>query len=211
MKKIISIVLILTMVIGLLCGCGKEDPKPTTQNPTQPAEKTYSVNCVDQNGDPVANVILQWVDEKNNQQLAVSDSDGKVSITGKVAMVSMNLTSAPAGYTSTESVYQFEGKTELTIVLNKEASQDNMVTYKITVVDQNGNPVSGVVVQICDEENCKLPMTTDENGFASAEYAESNYHVTLNTLPDGYESEQTEFYFDGATEITIAIHAKEGN
>lgn len=209
MKKILTLLLTFAMIAGILCGCGGDSTDPTSA-PTQAAEKIYTVTCVDQDGNPVSNVILQWVDVNNNQQLAVSDAEGKVSLKSQTVMASMNLTSAPAGYTASESVFPFEGKTELTIVLNKEVGQENLVTYKVTVVDQNGNPVSGVVVQICDEENCKLPMTTDENGFASAEYAESNYHVTLNTLPEGYESEQLEFNFDGATEITITIQAKEG-
>ena len=87
---------------------------------------------------------------------------------------------------------------------------DNSKTeYKVTVVDQNGSPVAGVVLQFCDDANCKMPVTTDANGVVTASYAPSEYHVTLTQLPDGYTSEATEFYFDGETEMTIELTAGE--
>lgn len=79
--------------------------------------------------------------------------------------------------------------------------------YTVTVVDATGSPVGGVTLQFCDEANCKLPVSTDENGVVTVSYAPSEYHVTLIELPEGYTSAETEFYFDGATEMTIELTA----
>ncbi len=38
--------------------------------------------------------------------------------------------------------------------------------YKFTVVDESGNKISGVQVQLCTDENCLIPVTTDSEGVA---------------------------------------------
>ncbi len=81
--------------------------------------------------------------------------------------------------------------------------------YTIYVVDEYGNPVSGVKVQICDDNNlCKAPKTTDENGMAVYEDQEDgNYKAQLTKLPEGYEVDDMDAYyrFDGDTEVTIVV------
>lgn len=85
---------------------------------------------------------------------------------------------------------------------------DGKVTYTVTVVDQNKNPVVGAVLQFCDDETCKLPVATDENGVVSQSYPESNYHVTVVELPAGFTTEETEFYFEvNSTELNIVVSA----
>lgn len=44
------------------------------------------------------------------------------------------------------------------------------ISYTITVVDNGGNPVSGVMVSICQNTEggiCYMPVKTDKNGIAS--------------------------------------------
>ena len=36
------------------------------------------------------------------------------------------------------------------------------VTYTVTVKDQNGDPVEGAAVQMCDDKGCKMPAATPE-------------------------------------------------
>lgn len=88
-----------------------------------------------------------------------------------------------------------------------EPTDDGKVTYTVTVLDQNNNPVAGVAVQFCDDENCKLPVNTDANGVVTQTLLPSNYHILLAGLPDGYSSDETEFYFGDATELTVVINA----
>lgn len=81
------------------------------------------------------------------------------------------------------------------------------ITYTVTVKDQNGNPVEGAAVQMCDDSGCKMPAATDANGVVTFTYAKSNYHITIVECPDGYicDPEQS-FYFEGeSTELTATI------
>ena len=89
-----------------------------------------------------------------------------------------------------------------------EPKDDGKVTYTVTVLDQNDNPVEGVSIQFCDEENCKMPVLTDANGTVTEKYKASEYHITLAELPAGYTSEETVFYFGDSTELTIVITAE---
>ena len=81
------------------------------------------------------------------------------------------------------------------------------VTYTVTVKDQNGDPVEGAAVQMCDDKGCKMPAATNATGVVTFTYDPSNYHVTIVECPDGYtvDPEQV-FYFEGdATELTVEI------
>ena len=81
------------------------------------------------------------------------------------------------------------------------------VTYTVTVKDQNGNPVEGAAVQMCDDKGCKMPAATNAEGVVTFTYDPSNYHVTIVECPDGYTCDpEQSFYFEGeATELTVEI------
>ena len=81
------------------------------------------------------------------------------------------------------------------------------VTYTVTVKDQNGDPVVGAAVQMCDDKGCKMPAATDANGVVTFTYDPSNYHITIVECPDGYTVDATqEFYFEGdSTELVVEI------
>lgn len=101
--------------------------------------------------------------------------------------------------------------TESSIVIptfTSKPADNGKITYTVTILDQNGNPVEGVTVQFCDAENCKLPVNTDANGVVTGTYAASEYHITLVELPDGYTTEETEFFFGNETELTIMVTAE---
>ena len=82
--------------------------------------------------------------------------------------------------------------------------------YKVTVVDEGGNPVVGAWVQLCIEDGTCTPASTNEKGEAGFYLGEYNYKVSFMVLPEGYEytSEQETWYFeDGKTEMTIVLKA----
>lgn len=81
------------------------------------------------------------------------------------------------------------------------------VTYTVTVKDQNGDAVVGAAVQMCDDNGCKMPVPTDENGVVTFTYDPSNYHITIVECPAGYTVDPTQsFYFaEGSTELTVEI------
>lgn len=65
------------------------------------------------------------------------------------------------------------------------------VTYTLKCVDQDGNPVAGVMLQVCDDSTCVV-YTSDENGvyeFTGAPYA---WEVHVLKAPEGYVADSTE-------------------
>lgn len=85
---------------------------------------------------------------------------------------------------------------------------DGKVQYKVKVVDEEDNPIVGVMVQLCTDETCLIPVKTDETGVATfAPADEGEYHANfLPKVPDGYEADAEVFYFeDGETEMTIVL------
>lgn len=91
-----------------------------------------------------------------------------------------------------------------------EETQPQGETYTVKVIDEGGNPVAGVMVQLCSE--LCVPKITDANGMAVYENMEerSDYKASVTSFPQGYEQlgEQTDFYFEnGAKEVTITVKA----
>lgn len=87
-------------------------------------------------------------------------------------------------------------------------TDDGKVTYTVKVVDANGAPVKDVAVQFCDDNGCRMPVPTNAEGIVTLTEAESNFHVTLASVPAGYAADATEYYFDGAVELTITLNAQ---
>lgn len=206
-NRLFAILAVAAMIAAVLCGCSNDGTGDTT---AAPSAVTYSVTVVDQNGNAVPNVVVQFTDENGSTDLAVTGANGAASVESEAVMKNAVLGSIPEGYSSTVTEFSFGNEIDLRVTLTAEEATDNSVTYTVTVVDQNNAPVTNVILQFCDEENCKLPMATDENGVVTATYEDSEYHVTLTELPDGYSSEVTEFYFENGTELTIVLTAVEG-
>ena len=81
--------------------------------------------------------------------------------------------------------------------------------YKVYVKDEQGNPISGAMVQLCQGSDCK-PKSTDANGLAEYAVEEANYEVKFVRMPNGYtySTSQEVFTFDnGSYELTIVLKA----
>lgn len=90
-----------------------------------------------------------------------------------------------------------------------ETKTEQTPTYTVKVVDEGGNPITNVLVQLCNAEGCH-PALTDENGVAEFFMEEDSYEVKFVKLPSGYEysTEETVFHFaDGSNELTITLKA----
>ena len=87
------------------------------------------------------------------------------------------------------------------------AIPEGMVQYTVTVVDEGGNPVVGAMVQLC-KDSC-VPAVTDANGVATFTLPEDDYKASMLAMPAGFEyaGEASEFYFEGAFELTITLKA----
>ncbi len=110
-------------------------------------------------------------------------------------------TQAPAESTETEAP-----ATEQTT--EEETTDDGKVTYTVKVVDASGAPVEGVAVQFCDDNGCRMPVATNAEGIVTLTDAESNFHVTIASVPEGFAADASEYYFDGAFELTVTLNAQ---
>lgn len=205
LNKILSVITALTMI---LCGLAACDDN--TQTPgDDPVSGSYTVRCVDENGAPVSGVLVLFTAKDGSTELAITTSDGVLSVESEAGMSSVTVNTVPTGFACENKVYEFNGANELTIVFTADAAADTTVSYTVTVVDGNGDPVSGVELQFCDEESCRLPVVTDEIGKVCENYIASVYHVTVNDVPDGYFATETVYYFgEGETEMTIVLSAE---
>ena len=70
----------------------------------------------------------------------------------------------------------------------QEVSGD--VTYTVTYVDQNGDPVPGVMCQVCDESTCQV-FTSDANGVCRFTLPAKAYEIHTLMVPAGYEGDTT--------------------
>lgn len=211
-KKILSAILVMAMLLTLsvaLFSCkdkdkGNEDKGDDTSNvkpddnkdDTKPEKTKYTVTVVDHKGNPVSDVEITFHFESGMPMPFDTDENGQISQNFS-SKVKASVTGVPAGYSYAKMNQQmdFDDKGNLTFTIIKEEAKAPLM---IVVVDQDGNPVSGVSVQACDSEgSCRLPVTTDENGVAFYSYESVELHAQLHgQLPDGYSVEDPSAYYD---------------
>lgn len=64
------------------------------------------------------------------------------------------------------------------------------VTYTVTYLDQNGDPVPGVMCQVCDESMCQV-FTSDADGVCRFTLPAKSYEIHTLMVPNGYEGDTT--------------------
>ncbi len=68
------------------------------------------------------------------------------------------------------------------------AGGESEVSYTVRYTDQNGAPVAGVTLQVCDESICQV-YVSDENGECSFSLPPYPYELHTLLLPEGYEGD----------------------
>ena len=111
--------------------------------------------------------------------------------------------------TSATTTVAEETSSDVVEEITTEEQKDDKVTYKVKVVDANGQPMSSAMVQIC-KDAC-VPGVTNDEGVAEFAVAEdSGYKASMLQLPEGYkvQGDEENFYFeDGCYELTITLEA----
>ncbi len=79
-------------------------------------------------------------------------------------------------------------------------------THTITVVDSEGNPVAGAIVQYCNDELCFVPELTNEEGIASFNITGAVTKAQFNSA-EGYTlvGENVVYLEDGQTNVTFTV------
>jgi hypothetical protein len=200
---ILAIVLLATLLPGSDKGNTPDDGG--TQQGTTDTKVSYVVTVVDTDGKAVEGAVVSFTTKGGSPIPFPTDTEGKASY--KTAKeLTATVTAVPSGYeyAKLNQKIEFDNEGKATITLTKKAEE---APYTIKVVDQDGNPVAGVKVQMCDDAGlCLIPTATNEDGIATYKYQEGNFHVLLNTLIDGYtvDDMSTYYYFTGR-EVTIVI------
>ncbi len=191
-KKILSLLLVVCMLASVLtltsCKKSSDDDNNDQSNDnggtTTTTDKTYTVTIVDGDNSPVEGAKLTMTDGKTYPS-ATSDKNGKASVSFPegTTTVSVMVTSTPDGYEKPEKVSGSfhgvfaSGSQELTITLTKKTEAKE--TYTVRVVDQNGDAVVGMEVQLCPGGVCLADkFITDANGEISKEL-EPNLSVSV--------------------------------
>ncbi len=103
-----------------------------------------------------------------------------------------------------------DGGSTTTTASTTTTTASNLSTYTVTVKTESGEPMVGVMVQIC-KDLC-VPTVTDANGVATWQAVEDTYKVSFlpnQTTLEGYDVEEN-YYFDGdAKEMVITLKAAE--
>ncbi len=111
-----------------------------------------------------------------------------------------------------------ENNGDVTTTLDEETTtaepNDGKVVYTVTVVDNNGDPIEGVRVQLCVGGTCMpMPKATDANGVATSRRMDPQDYEVSVTKADGYQFDtNTKYHFEaGSTSMEITLIAEEGS
>ena len=96
-----------------------------------------------------------------------------------------------------------EGETEEGQVTARVETNDDSL-YRVIVVDEDGNPVSGVTVQFCSETACMMGET-DETGTAVFKEPLGRYSVHILKAPEEYTVDEAEYYLEAFADLTIYL------
>ena len=90
---------------------------------------------------------------------------------------------------------------------SEEQDTPVLISYFITVLDENAQPVVGVAIRLGDSEEACL---TDETGVAQFAMPEGEYVANIDELPMGYEfmTDYREFPFE-AGNVTLVIQVRQ--
>lgn len=88
--------------------------------------------------------------------------------------------------TNTNTNTQTNTSTNTETSTDTDTDEAEEVYYYVYVVDQAGNPIEGVEVQICKGGLCLRPQITDANGRAKFVYGQKDeFSAQINSVPDG--------------------------
>ncbi len=93
-----------------------------------------------------------------------------------------------------------------------DKDENTKIAYTVTVVDQNGDPVSGAVIYFYPQGGVDFPMGTKDNGTVSYT-TDKQVKFSVYSLPDNYEyddmSIKQSFGNDGKITVTVTRNEPE--
>ena len=225
-KRIFTLVLILALTVcmlGLAVSCQPDSgDTPQTGDPgtgnnpggEQGGENEkgidYTVTLQDIFGNPVEGITLKLTYDGNSTEVLTSDAEGKV--TKKIDTfedVIVEFVDLKGYGNLTKNQRNLNGETEKTLTLPTKAT--------VTVVDEAGNPIAGVLVQICHSV-CLTPAATNAEGKLVVSITSTDaVKASIVSVPEGYKIPEAigeyqgidihAYFTEGVYEITVVIPA----
>ncbi len=203
MKKIICLILALVMMMSMslfLISCGDDnnggdDENGNGNNNQTDTKVTYTVTVTDDSGKPVKDVIVNMTTKGGTPMPYPTDSEGKITyVTAKELTATVTIIPTGYEYDKIGVAQTFDANGNLSIVLT---AKEQGKPYVIKVVDENGEAISGVKVQMCDVAgSCRTPKTTDANGQVEYDHEDGTFRAQLTALPEGYTVDDPSQYYD---------------
>lgn len=194
----VALVLAIVLIIALLPGGN------STGGSASDVNTDYTVTVVDNNGAPIPGVKLTFTTPAGIPFPGTTDAQGKATYAGDEDGVTVKIISVPRGYEydKLNTVQNFDENRTLNVTMSV------LAPIVINVVDDEGNPVAGVLVQMCDSAgSCRIPTTTDEEGKAYYAYEVGQFNAQLTDgAPDGYTVDDPTAYYpvvDGSVTIVL--------
>ena len=197
LKRILAILLALTMLVGAIsaltaCGGTTDTDEPNTPGGDEGDNAVdYTVTVLNHKDEAISGLKLKLVYDGGESSVVTTGDDGKataaIKASGDVKVEFINLVDygAPTAKKATFA----SGKTELEIKLNP--------TITVMVVGENGAPLSGVSVMICHSV-CLTPSLTDENGIVTKSFEpKDTIKISIQSVPEGYTFPPVETSIEG--------------
>lgn len=211
MKKIVSLLMTLLMLFALtacLVACGDNgDNADNSENEGESADVTYKVTVKNQDGEAISMVVVEFYEGNTRVALRTTNTQGVVTMNKPQGTYTARVT-VPQTHEADENEFTLTGEeNEIEVTLTEKASEApeiETVEYTVRVVDQNGNAVAGLNVQLCvPGEGCQAPIATDENGVSVFNVVEDNYSAQITGESEYYA------FPSGSREVTIEVTVDE--
>ena len=210
MKKLICLLLAVVMLTTLsvsLFSCTPEENQGGNEEENKETKTTYTVTVTDKDGNPIKGAVVTFSPKGSTPVPFPTDAEGKATYKTAKEMTAA-ITSVPAGYeyANLGKTQNFDKDGNLTVQISKvEVS----LYFIIKVVDEQGNPIAGVRVQMCDEaDSCRKPVTTGADGTAGYAYEAGNFHAQLTDLPEGYTVDDVYAYYNFDNGVATIVLTK---
>lgn len=110
--------------------------------------------------------------------------------------------------------YQYAQKTvtkdspSVKIELTRPDANEETVEYRVTVLDKDGNPVAGLLIQLCGgPKGMCNPARTDDNGVATLNLPAGEYEVHIDAPPQGNKLDGIPKTSESGGELTVRLSA----
>ena len=220
LKKILSVLLVLALAVSTVisitsCGGDKDpctthvdansDKKCDNCEADMPAEDpddgkaTYTVTVKDDEGNAVVGAVVEiYLGGIVGIGEAETDANGKATFRLDEGNYSAAVVEVPAGY-----VFEEDTKVELKNgAVTLEVSK--LLTYTVYVVDAAGNAVANASVQLCEDESCRMPKTTDATGKVEFTEAAGEYKAKVLSINGTEITDEYHYLVNGSVTIVIA-------